>query len=388
MANLGKSDVHYYLSTMTGAPESRYLAGSIIGILDACLIDGFGDQAPQGGWEKVFSGTNKAAYRSLDVDGTRLYLRVDDTPLGHARIVGYETMSDVDTGTGPFPTAAQFSGGMYISNSGDTNFDPRKWTLFADNRAIYFYAVRDSPFYDYGYQQAFFFGDIINNNPDDAYQCAIIGQATSTEASRLHVLGAFVSGNTSSYIARDYTQLGESVLCTRLTNRIHSYIGQLGEAYPSPIDGKLKVFPISCFDTGDVLRGEMPGQYSPSITYGSVAHGTLIDNVRDYPERTFFIQSASRGNNNDFRAAIDITGPWRDDGTLGISGKVTELSVPGAYQVNLFRQSDMQLLQTVWSDENGDYAFTNLKNQKYVVVAVDHTAPLRTPAIKDNVIPS
>lgn len=31
------------------------------------------------GWEKSFSGTNKAAYRSLDVTSNQLYLRVDDT---------------------------------------------------------------------------------------------------------------------------------------------------------------------------------------------------------------------------------------------------------------------------------------------------------------------
>jgi ABC-type glutathione transport system ATPase component len=65
------------------------------------------------GWEKVFSGTNKAVYRApATPDGCRMYLRVDDTVGRNMRVVGYETMGDVDTGGMPFPTGTQLSGGQ------------------------------------------------------------------------------------------------------------------------------------------------------------------------------------------------------------------------------------------------------------------------------------
>lgn len=59
------------------------------------------------GWEKVFSKTNVAVFRSLDIASSKMLLRVDDTATMQVRVVGYEAMTDVDTGSGPFPTTAQ-----------------------------------------------------------------------------------------------------------------------------------------------------------------------------------------------------------------------------------------------------------------------------------------
>jgi len=73
-------------------------------------------RTPGLGWSKVFSSANIAVYRAPDIAGTRMFLRVDDTDSTRARARGFETMSDVNTGTGPFPTDAQFSGNL-TSNS-------------------------------------------------------------------------------------------------------------------------------------------------------------------------------------------------------------------------------------------------------------------------------
>ena len=63
-------------------------------------------QRAPAGWEKAFSGTNLAAYRSTDLAATGCYLRVND-PAGSggtykAYATGYATMSDIDTGTDSF----------------------------------------------------------------------------------------------------------------------------------------------------------------------------------------------------------------------------------------------------------------------------------------------
>ena len=92
--------------------------------------------APVGGWDKVFTGTNKAVYRSADVTGHRHYLRVDDTGTTFARLRGYESMTDVDTGTGPFPTDALMSGGGYWWGSSAASSAAVRWKLFADSRVL------------------------------------------------------------------------------------------------------------------------------------------------------------------------------------------------------------------------------------------------------------
>lgn len=88
------------------------------------------------GWEKLYSGTNKAVYRSTHVQSAKHCLRVDDTGTTSARVVGYETMTDVDTGVGPFPTAAQMSGGGYWWKSIDATATARGYFFAADPRML------------------------------------------------------------------------------------------------------------------------------------------------------------------------------------------------------------------------------------------------------------
>src|ERR1043166_1591690 len=104
--------------------------GSLITALDAALVTGQS-------WTTPFTGTNKKAYRAPS--GNRLYLRVqDDAPVTakEARITGYETMSDVDTGTNPFPTAAQNA----ASNSVACMIARKSFSADSTNRAYQIFA--------------------------------------------------------------------------------------------------------------------------------------------------------------------------------------------------------------------------------------------------------
>ena len=89
------------------------------------------------GFEKPFAKPNVGVYRSLDPASTRMLLRVDDTGAQVARVVGYEAMSDVDTGVGVFPTAAQIAGGGYWSKSTQASAAAVGWNLVADGRTFY-----------------------------------------------------------------------------------------------------------------------------------------------------------------------------------------------------------------------------------------------------------
>ncbi|MCK9988853.1 MAG: hypothetical protein AzoDbin1_05325, partial [Azoarcus sp.] len=48
------------------------------------------------GWVQASAATNKSALKSGDVTATGKLLRIDDAGATYARVVGYETMSDVD----------------------------------------------------------------------------------------------------------------------------------------------------------------------------------------------------------------------------------------------------------------------------------------------------
>lgn len=123
------------------APVLTGQAGSLIALLDAILVNGYGAKAAAG-WTKPFSGTNKAVYRNA---GTQTYFRIDDTnaafgALPVCEIIGFVTMSDVDTGTGQFPTPTQIStraeNRKMITKSSTDDATAIPWVALATSRAI------------------------------------------------------------------------------------------------------------------------------------------------------------------------------------------------------------------------------------------------------------
>lgn len=367
--------VKYFDSTMSGAPALNTTAGSLFGLLDACLVNGFGsvtlnslvvasniatgtistghnfamvgttgpvitiegatpsalngewriasvpgsttftfattgitDQTATGtitakrspaGFSKAFSGTNKAAYRSDNIAGTRLYLRVDDSATAYARIRGYETMSDVDTGTGLFPTDAQISGGLYTAKPNAT----RAWALYSDGRLIYiFNEYNGTNYWDGG----FVFGDFGSYLSPDAYGCWLVGATTSNGGNLIYQIQTASSG----YIARSYTQLGTAIACGRYSHgRITSQLGisSGGQAYPALVGNAIHLWPIEIWEGNSISRGILPGLWNP-IHNSNTPHGTLIDSIPNMPNRTFKIQGCY--SNLGF-SALDLTGPWR-----------------------------------------------------------------------------
>lgn len=88
----------YFTSADSGAPVLSGSVGAMIRLLDWVLVS-------KGGWDKAFTGTNLAAYRSQS--GNRFYLRVDDTQATYSRMRGYRAMTAISSGTNPFPNTTQ-----------------------------------------------------------------------------------------------------------------------------------------------------------------------------------------------------------------------------------------------------------------------------------------
>lgn len=149
---------------LTGEP------GKLIALLDAILVNGYGTKAAAG-WTKPFSGTNKAVYLNA---GTQTYVRVVDDnasfgTLGMAELFGFDSMSDVDTGTEQFPTPGSISGNAeqrkQITKSITTDGTARKWIALATNRSLILGIEHGTN--NFSSAWLYFIGDYISFVPSD-----------------------------------------------------------------------------------------------------------------------------------------------------------------------------------------------------------------------------
>lgn len=209
----GASDDQYNGDWRVTAVNSTSIEVDATGVADVTVAGTLTCKtAPVGDWEKAFSGTNKAAYRSTHADATGLLLRVDDSPGTYANVRGYEALTDIDTGTGEFPTAAQKSTSVW-NKANSANSTPLVWLLTADAMLFYF---SPRPVIGSGNDANLhcFYGDINSYKAADQYHAVIptsdtTAPASSFSSSRLNSL-VDANGSKYCYLARSYTQLGSA----------------------------------------------------------------------------------------------------------------------------------------------------------------------------------
>lgn len=397
MASPVDTSVKFYREDFPGAPVLNGVAGATLGILDACLVTGFGlrtatsvvvsggvatvtlssdaknanllysvvlvegvaggmtglngeqrviavtattlqfatavangtatgtitIKTAAAGWEKRFSGTNKAAYRSLSPESLGMHLRVDDAGTTSCNVRGFEAMYDVDTGTGAFPTATDSSTGGFWTKSTVANANATRWDFFADSRAFYLCTVPSSGQTPSQHgQTAYFFGDFISYKSGDAFATALLSSVNInlTTVSQGSMFGS-VTGAMNSH-ARSYTGLGSAVTLftapqaggVSSTSGSDNWYGP----FPSATDGAMRCVRMNLNEgaaTGlnSILRGHAPGGlYVPQSGLGlSFARGdTIVIGGRRYycivADNTSSVSGTGGG-----RAFVDITGPWR-----------------------------------------------------------------------------
>lgn len=244
------------------APVLNGTAGSLIALLDACLVAGYGDKASSG-WTKPYTGTNLAAFR-MPAGTNQHYIRVNDTTTTYAIARGYETMSDVNTGTGDFPTVAQVASGAYVVKSSTADAVARNWVL-ACNGPIFYLFVDAVSTGLHGHVTCF--GQIVSYKVGDAYGTIIIGTSSTSYTTHsfqlINSTGATIS---THYLARTHTQLGTSIACGKgadASKANQSTMGVNGLTYPHPVDGGLWIAPISVHESSLAIRGALPGVWSP-----------------------------------------------------------------------------------------------------------------------------
>ena len=287
------------------APALSGTAGSLIAVLDYCLVTTMG-------WTKPFTGTNLASYKQ-PVGTNGMYLAVDDTGSTDARATGYEVMTTVTAGTGPFPTPVQQSGGGYIFKSSVANATARPWAFFSDGKIFHLLISYDSAATAFNLTNnycGFTFGDFKSFKSGDVFNTMIAANTGSQNPGALSLTGnSFNSPVNGFYVARSHTQVGGSVALSRFSDAAAfggSQPGNGTNAFPSPIDGGM-LFGRSFVGEQSVgRRGSIPGLWVHGHPYNSLQSADTIAGATDLVGRNFSYWQLGVGAS----AVFETTNTW------------------------------------------------------------------------------
>lgn len=320
----------FYNSFDSSAPVLSGTAGTLITVLDAILTTGYGSQ-PSAGWTKVYSGANLAAYRNVASAGANVFFRVDDTGTQEARVRCYETMSDVNTGTNPFPTVAQAAGsGLFVRKSAAASGTARNWACVADEKTCIFLPFPED--FANVSNGGFYVGEIFSYLTADAYRSALIANAvTGTGTNRViaWTLGSttIASGQCPGhFMDRDHTGVDlspalykdvSSACCSTDTGTAWDPKGtSSGHSFPNEADGGLFVFPfrIATFITASspselALRGRLRGLHFCPCGNDQFQFAQSVSGAGDYAGKTFrLFRTGTHASQNQY-AALETSTP-------------------------------------------------------------------------------
>lgn len=249
--------VRVYLSSDVGAPVLNGTVGSGINVLKSCLVTGYGSQ-PGAGWSEAFSGTNISVLRPGL--GNRHYFQIEDTFGDAISLKGYLTMSDANTGTGPFPSSTTV---YYTKKSSAADATPREWIVVADEKTVWFVSQYNTNT-SWLSAQMCSFGEFNKFNPAwPALNSYIIGGPASNTAptdgpfkvsmnagspSNNHVTSMTINGhlNTTALSSRRKVGLNYS----RIEGQYSGFLSaHTSTATPSLATGGLLTTPIAIFST-------------------------------------------------------------------------------------------------------------------------------------------
>lgn len=260
---------YIFKSTDSGAPVLNSSNGTMIALLKACLIDGYGAIAPAGGWKillndsglrAVFQG-NRATGGSGSVFSVRDLGEYDSGRSAGIRM--FESVSDFDAGING--TAQRY----LVKAFGGVPTPP--WTVVADDKFVYFIVNN---------QLMFWFGDIVKFHSSDAYPAVLFGASGISGAGA--ICGQY---NQSGDILRTLEkQVGPVTNITQLPGGVgYSYMGGAGiglTAWPYYSQYVLDR-PYLSSSANQGPRGFLPGLYVPYHYSGIFTHGNIytIDSV-------------------------------------------------------------------------------------------------------------
>ncbi|WP_329759737.1 hypothetical protein [Stenotrophomonas geniculata] len=274
-----------YKSTDAGAPQLSGQVGSLVALLDAVLVDGYGvgDSAkPGAGWTRELVAQNRRAYRNDPVAGTGFYLDVNDSAqVGTARyavVRGYSALRSFGDGDSPTPRVSQVAAGCVVGKSRELSGTSSSWVIVADSRSFYLF-INSSATTPAGQRAPYFFGDFKSYKAVDpqAWCVCFCGLTTYTGSEDFDGL-IFSTGNALNNVDASRPALylpnsadlpfdavpGFLVGGYRLNQgRPWNTAASQVSAYPNPVTQGLLYLPVLIMEGVARPRGELPGVLVP-----------------------------------------------------------------------------------------------------------------------------
>jgi len=289
-----------------GAPQLYGFSGSLLAVLNACLVNGYGSKLPSG-WTKPLPDTS--SYGTFkQISGSQISFFLNDSGVGtggqkESWLTGWETITAIDTGkvtgSGQFPTVAQLAIGPGAvvarkSNTADSS-SIRVWTMFADASTCYLFMQSGDVV---GTYTALTMGDIYSfSTGSDTWKALVIGRQLENQAVNNYenigvnsLLGTAAAGH---FMARTYTGAGASILLSK-----HGDGGKSGDPlimagsvqYPNATDKGIYLSPTFIGEgTSGTIRGVMRGLWFVCHANTTLNDGQIISGSGDFAGKTFVV---------------------------------------------------------------------------------------------------
>lgn len=303
--------VDVFTSGDASAPQLYGSSGSLVAVLDACLVNGYGSKNPAGyggagAWGITYTASGKRVYRPSA--GNRFYVRVRDDAGGtggakEALIRGAEAWTDVDTvNTGPMPTDAQSAltdHSLIIRKSFTADsITGRPWIVAADDRTFYLFISTGDAANTY---LGVMWGDIYSDLASDGYRTMIIARAAENSGTNTtDTLDVGSTPNTTAraghFIQRTYATSGGSITSTKGPMPNVGTISQRSGcttdysiAYPNAPGANCYILPNMVHELTPYIRGRMRGLWFLPMAHTNLNDGDTFAGTGDLAGRTFRI---------------------------------------------------------------------------------------------------
>lgn len=291
------SQYNYYSFGDAGAPSLTATTASLINLLNAILVTGYGSKAGAG-WTVDYTSSAFTGSTFRMASGSRFYLNVRDDAIitaKEARVSCNETASAFGTGSGYFPSTSSqgvnSQGYLVVRKSNGLDTTPSKpWYAFADGSTLMLFIHSGDTVNNL---QSLYFGDIYSyKSSSDAYKCAIIARASENGVgydSFDTILSSYSSNVGGHFMARGHLGTGISLAVGKISNS--SLNGGSGYLSGTAIMGYANsgfLSPIYIYDgvvTGP--RGKLRGVYHPFVNVAYLPIGTLVNGSGIYAGKQF-----------------------------------------------------------------------------------------------------
>lgn len=282
------------------APQLKATSGmsdmSLLPILDACLVDGYGDKTPLG-WERTYTAMGKRVYRIPAGMSLRVEEGASYWVLRGVKVRGFDHMTDIDNGAGGFPNAALINNTNVINIAGE-NFTwvyafndgqvtiARRWAIIGDEKGIWVWIDSTAPTtYPDRFKFLFYFGEFPSEYSGDQYATILTGMDVASDYecgfSMTTMYGNVnyyspTNGHTTSVSARKYDGVGDPVYTPLVAPILtsgpeYNSIGCFSTPHPlPPVAAKVYLHSVDVMDstegytnstsrTINIYRGKLPG---------------------------------------------------------------------------------------------------------------------------------